>query len=51
MTILEPPMPKAVVFSHAAEASVGLDEYGSRVANRLAETFDCYLTHLEEAPR
>lgn len=51
MTILEPPMLKAVVFSDAAEASVGLDEYGSRVANRLAETFDCYLTHLEEAPR
>lgn len=51
MTILEPPMPKAVVFSDAAEASVGLDEYGSRVANRLAETFDSYLTDLEEAAR
>lgn len=51
MTILEPPMPKAVVLSDAAEASVGLDEYGSRVANRLAETFDSYLTHLEEVAR
>lgn len=51
MTILEPPMPKAVAFSDAAEASVGLDEYGSRIANRLAETFDNYLTHLEGAAR
>ncbi|MCM3662513.1 ParA family protein [Georgenia satyanarayanai] len=51
MAIIEPPVPKAVVLSDAAEASVGLDEYGSRGANRLAETFDNYLTHLEEAVR
>ena len=51
MSIVEPPIPKAVVLSDSAEASVGLDEYGSRVANRLAESFDDYLTALEEAVR
>ncbi|MEE6289281.1 ParA family protein [Georgenia sp. MJ173] len=51
MTIIEPPIPKAVVLSDAAEASVGLDEFGSRVANRMAERFDEYLTVLEEAVR
>ena len=44
-------MKKREGLADAAEGSGGLEEYGSRFANRLAETFDCYLTHLEEAPR
>ncbi|WP_454778716.1 ParA family protein [Georgenia muralis] len=51
MAIIEPPIPKAVVLSDAAEASVGLDEYGTRTGRRLAETFDTYLTTIEEAVR
>lgn len=51
MPILEPPIPKAVVLSDAAEASVALDEYGTRTGQRLAEAFDTYLTTIEEAGR
>ena len=47
LTILEPYMPKKVVISDAVEASLGLDEYGTREALRLFETYQHFLTAIE----
>lgn len=47
LRILEPFVPKKVVISDAVEASVGLDEYGTREAYRLFETYQDFLTAIK----
>lgn len=45
--VMQPPMPKLTVINDAAEAGVGLDQWGSPQADALASIYNEYLTHIE----
>lgn len=47
--VWQPPVSKATWIAEAAEAGVGLDEFGTTAAAVLAETYDGYLTRALEA--
>lgn len=49
VTVLEPPVPKLTVINDAAEACVGLDEWGTAQARSMATIYATYLHQIEGA--